>query len=370
MNNFSNIDELESFLASDSQDNQSTTLLQPPQEEGKAPTSEEPKKENTEKIRTLTTSEILSSMQIKVDLSKVNIVRTDNPLTSFQELERLFSKSSFDVIALKSGYRASFSAMNNQDMIRVRKISGTIKEQNVKLMRIIYDHMVSNSIGKISFPDWLRVTAEADYETLIYGIYCATFPNDVDYSVNCPNCKHKNTLKIGKDHLVQVIDDTLYNYVDTVINERKTVQELIRESELNNTTRIILPESKIIIDISLASIEDLINSLKNAEVNTGYEKEIFGYLKHFSAIMVPIVRTFIDGNPQWLEITSVQEKANVIANIPFSDRTYLETCITEKTNKNTVSYRLPDCKCGACGEPIKNINVDMTEVLFQNIAKG
>ena len=369
MNNFQNIEELSEFLESQNTVNESEE--NPSNAEGdkeEIPSPIPPVKE-TER-RPMTKMEAISQMNINIDLNKINIVRSDNPIVVHSEVESLFERSTFEVIALKSGYRASFSALNNQDMIRVRKISGSLREQNVKLMRIIFDHMVSSSMGKVSFNNWLQVTAEADYETLIYGIYCATFPREVDYTVTCPHCKAKNIRKISKNHLVQVIDKNVYQYVDTVINERKSVQELIRESELNNKTRVILPESKIVIDIALASIDDLISSLRNAESYGRFEKEIFGYLKHLSNIYVPVLGSFQKGEPSWLEVTGIEEQANVIANIPFSDRSFLEKAISEKTDKNTVSYCLPDQACASCNEMIKKVSIDMTEVLFQNIAKG
>jgi hypothetical protein len=330
--------------------------------------AEKVKVETPEDIRTRQMEALLSGLS--VDLTSVNIVKSSNPLGTFQEIETLYTRPSYDVIALQSGYRVAFKPLNNNDMIRVRKFGGTEREQNLKLFTFVFSMMVNSSLGKISFEDWLKVTSEADFETLIYGIYCATFPDEGDYNVTCPHCNKENKTKIGKEHLIQVKDvKATGSYINDLLNKNYAPNELVKHSVVNMTKRLITPKRKTIVELTTPTLADYLRSLQRAEQHRGIEPELFGYLKHISKIMIPHLQSFAEGKPSFIELETVEDKIRVIVEMPKEDKQALDKEINEKMNQYKVDYKLPGINCGGCGQAITNINVDLTDVLFQNIAR-
>ena len=324
--------------------------------------------EEAPRTKSAAVKEVLS--QIVFDINKINVVKSSNPLAAHQELEHLFSKPSYEVIALQSGYRCSMTAFNNEDMIRVRKFTGTELEQNMKLFGLVFNHLPHSSLGKIRLQEWLKLTAEADFETLIYGLYCATFPEESDYSVSCPHCRAENKAKIGKEHLLQVRDDRARGYVQQILDPNSDPKVLVRDAVVNQRSRIILPESKIIVDIVTPTLHDYLESLKNADRMKGFEREIFGYLKNIGTMLAPILQSFAEGRPEFIELEQLAEKAKVIAEISPADRRFLEKSIAEKSEQYKVEYKLPDFNCHSCAGTIENIVIDMTEILFQSMARA
>jgi hypothetical protein len=312
---------------------------------------------------------VLSNVQ--VDLSKIKIVKSTNPLGVFQELETLFLKPSYDVIALQSGYRAAFRSLNNDDMIKVRKFTGTEKEQNMKLFNFVYMHMVNGSLGKIRFDDWLKVTAENDFETLIYGIYCATFPNETDYDVSCPKCGKENKARISKELLIQAKDEAATGaYIQDILSKNYTPEELVKHSVVNMKDRVILPQTKIIADIGTPTLHDYLKSLQRAESFKGYEPEIFTYLKYVEELYIPHIHAFAQGDVEYIQLETIEDKLRAIVDIPSEDRKFLDKAIKDKMDKYKVEYKLPDTNCRHCGAEIKNIVVDMTETLFLSMVRA
>lgn len=311
---------------------------------------------------------ILANMSI--DVSNVKIVRASNPLGVQQELDNLFLKPSYEVIALQSGYRAALQPMNNIDMIRVRKFTGTEKEQNLKLFALVFNHIVNSGLGKIKFEEWLKITSEADFPTFVYGIYCATFPEKSEYNVTCPHCGKENTTAIGKEYLVQVNDQSTGPYITQILSQNYPPSELVKHSVVNMKERYVLPTSKVVLDVVTPTLSDYIKTLQRAENFKGIEREIFAYLNNIGDVFIPHLQAFSEGRAEFIQLETIEEKARVIADIPPSDKKALETFIKEKADKYRIDYKLPDFKCSGCDEEIKNIIVDMADVLFQSMARA
>lgn len=311
---------------------------------------------------------ILANMTI--DVGNVKIVRANNPLGIQQELDNLFLKPSYEVIALQSGYRAALQPMNNIDMIRVRKFTGTEKEQNLKLFALVFNHIVNSGLGKIKFEEWLKITSEADFPTFVYGIYCATFPEKSEYNVTCPHCGKDNATAIGKEYLVQVNDQSTGPYITDILSQNYSPSELVKHSVVNMKERHVLPSSKVVVDIVTPTLSDYIRTLQRTEAFKGIEREVFAYLNNIGDMFIPHLQAFSEGRAEFIQLETIEEKARVIADMPPEDKKALEGFIKEKADKYRVDYKLPDFNCGSCNEEIKNIVVDMADVLFQSMARA
>jgi hypothetical protein len=167
------------------------------------------------------------------DLKSIKIKRFDNPLDTFENIKELTLKPTFDVIALQSAYRLSFKSLNNDSIIKIRKVSGTAYETNRKMLLHIFNHIESMSIGKLTFDSWLKITSEKDFDTLVYGLYCATYPKEADYKINCPHCNKENTVKMSKESLIEVKDPKVFDVVRSIVDRKLSPSELIKHSSLN-----------------------------------------------------------------------------------------------------------------------------------------
>ena len=304
---------------------------------------------------------------LKIDVGNIRVVKSDNPLHVHNDINALFIRPTFEVIALQSGYRASFTSLNNNEIINARKINGTEYEQNLKLFKIIFDHISTTSIGKLKFEEFLKNTSENDFTTLVYGLYCATYPKESDYTVKCPKCKADNTAKVSKYSLIEVPNEETIKYVQSIISKNLPPEEALKYSILNIKEKFILEESKTLIEISTPSLYDTINSLSKPSKFRNIEAETFGYLKYITQIAIPNLAALSRGYLEFIEVDQDDQKLDVFIKLSSADKSQLEKMIADKINKYNVNYRLPDITCGSCATEIKKIDIDLLEMLFKNI---
>ena len=305
------------------------------------------------------------------DLANIRIRRSDNPLETFESIKELTLKPIYEVIALQSAYRIAFSSLNNDEMIKIRKVSGTSYETNRKILLHIYNKIDNMSIGKIDFSGWTKITSEQDFETLVYGLYCATYPKESDYRIQCPHCNEVNTVKMSKESLIEVKDPKVFEVVRSIIERKLTPQELIKESSLNYCNRTVLTDSRVIIDLINPTLHDMLETFNVLQNYKNYEPELFGFLKHIRNILIPNVQLFNKtGEIEYFSLENTDDKLNIIKNLSPEDMKELTKAIENKINEYKIEYKLKDTNCVKCSKLIKNISVDMADVLFRRLGEG
>lgn len=313
---------------------------------------------------------LLSS--INFDLSQVNIRKTENPIEVFEEIQkRNIYNATYEVIPLQSAYRVSFRGMNLNTRIAARKISGTNYEQTYKLLKMIYDHIESTNLGKITFDTWLKITAEDDVNTIIFGIYGATYPKESDYGIGCPHCSARNEIKISKEKLIQVFDQKSYKLVSDILTQNLPPVELVKRSCVNHVQRILLPDSKDLIDLGTPTLKDMLDALTKSNNNRSIEPELFGILKYINKFAMISHKALLEQKRiEYIEITSDDQQIQRLNNLTDADKKALEKAIEEKLKDFEVKYRVPDFKCIKCTKDVTDVDIGMSEVLFTKLAQG
>lgn len=308
---------------------------------------------------------------VNINVSEIKFKRSDDPIEVFEEIEkRSMFNATYEIVALQSAYRASFRAMNLNTRIAARKISGTNYEQTLKLLKLIYEHLDTTTLGKVSFESWLQITAEDDINTIIFGIYGATYPKESEYAIGCPHCGSRNDIKISKERLIQVIDPKAYQLVSEIIGRNLPPKELIKNSCVNHIKRIILPESKDIIDLCTPTLDSMLKSLNKSIGNKAIEPEIYGILKYIDKMAIISHKALEHGKVEYIEVSSEDQQISRINKLSDADKKVLEKNIEEKLKDYEVKYRIPDMKCSKCTKDIKEVEIAMTEVLFTKLAQA
>lgn len=272
------------------------------------------------------------------------------------------------VIALKSGYRADMMALTNNDKIQLRQINGSIGDQTTKLLRIIHSKIKDTSIGKLSYQKFLQVTAEEDFDTLMFGIFSATYPDATEYSMRCPHCQTELKMNINPRHLIEIIDrEKTSNYVKEVIEGYERGEEFIKNSLVNSTIRKLLPTSKAIVEVITPTLQRTLHNYNLSERSKIYSSEMITLIKSVSRILVPDIKLFEStGQVRYLPITDPAEMLGYIDSLSREDMIEIRKVISARLRANRVEYRLPTVNCPNqnCSKEIKNVAVDLTDLLF------
>lgn len=319
----------------------------------------------TENIKRVLSEAIIDPDNIQIDTSS-----SANPLLIHSQLsilEKVRPAPSFPVIALKSGYRADFGALNNNEKITVRNINGSILDQTTKLLRLVHSKVLNTSVGGLKFEDFLNITAEDDFDTLLYGIYYATFPTETEYSVTCPHCERENKVKLCPDHLIEVIDqERAGKYVNEVLNNYGRGREFLENSLVAKPNRIVLPESKIVVELITPTLRRMLDNLRLAETLKQYQGEIVTTTKYIGKMFIPNIEAMMHGNTSYFPMANTNEIVGIVNGLSGDDFQFLRKALSARYRQYRVEYRIPNFNCahGNCSKEIANIDMDLTRMIF------
>ena len=140
----------------------------------------------------------------KMNLQDDNKLRQiENAITDYNEQDEAFAKNWVNnrvnplmtgrvsrVPLTISNYMVEISALSHIELVSLNRSTANADFYRKKEIRFkaIYDHIVYNTIGNISFEEWCRNTKLPDINSLFFGLYDATFPGENTYSIICSNC--------------------------------------------------------------------------------------------------------------------------------------------------------------------------------------
>lgn len=318
--------------------------------------------------------ELLSAMSIDPNNLVLDSSSNSNPIIIQQQLSILESVKptpSFPVIALKSGYKATLSALNNNEKLYVKNINGSLLDQTTKLLQLIYSKVQESSVGKFSFEQFLDITAEEDYDTLLYAIYHATFPSDTEYTITCPHCQTENNIKLCPDHLIEVIDqERAGQYVNEVLNGYGRGKEFLKESLVNKPNRIVVPEAKMVFEIVTPTLRRLLNNIRLGDSLKQFQNEIVSMVKYVSTVFVPNIESAQTGSVSFFPVTAPNEIVSIINSLSSADISALRKAISARYRQYRVEYRIPNFNCAGvtCKKEIQKVSIDIIRLIFFAIA--
>jgi hypothetical protein len=311
-------------------------------------------------------SKILSEIDIlDIDLGSIQIVNDTNLLHRVDLINSVASdSSSYQVIALKSGYVAGMKALVNRDKEILQNSNLDVHETRKQLYRVVYSKMSHTNLGQISFEEFLNITAFDDIETLLFGIFAQTYPGDTEFNVTCGKCKAKSQVKIRPDSFIQTKNKKVFDYVKDVIGQKYKPQELLQYSLVHTTNRFILPVSKIVVDITTPNLVDQLEMLSKYSEKYKNLQTIFGYIIYIKNLYIPNLAALSQGKQVFNQISDFQEKFNLIANLKSEDTKVLKREIGKRESDHNINYAITKLTCPKCKEDMGDINIDMERLLF------
>ena len=337
-----------------------------------SPAPQKTKEPEEEKI---STRDLLSG--IKVDLSSIKIATgVPQSLLNANKQSVLDVQSTMQVVCCQSSYAAQISALRNQEIQNINNLNADLYTFKKTLYKVIWRHIEDSSVGKMDFDTWLRVTSFFDIETLLYGAYCMTFPKDNKYPITCPkgDCGHNFDIVVNNNSLIEARPDA-FEKINEVVSNISRATDLVANSKVHTTQRIMLEDSKIIVDIQIPSLydylEDILKRIKNDQEFAEENSNSISLAMFVKQALIPDIETYRNtGELQYLPITAKQDLIDLIANLPFSDGEVLDKEISSYTSEFLINYSIRGIKCPKCGFEFPSIPMDMERVLFIAIQRG
>jgi hypothetical protein len=305
-----------------------------------------------------------------VDLT--NIVIQDSIARSLSSIKSLKTKiPSFQVICCQSGYIAHMKSMTFSDLNGFRSSESDFYNDRLRHFKMLYDLIVTTSIGDIDFETFLKITSYFDIDTLAYGAYRATWPNDViQYKITCPECNHINAVKISLESLVSIKDNAVYENIEELIHSGDNIETLNERSLLSKTERRLLKVGKAIFEIKIPSLQDNLDILKIADSEI-FEKEedtmsVLSYTK--AVYLLNREETLKEKKPIYFSpVTKLEEKYQIIKDLHPDDGEELISACNKLYSQYRIVYQIPDVTCSNDSYIIPSVDINILGLLFRRL---
>lgn len=321
---------------------------------------EREKLEHAKKIR-LEEVETVNIKKFKTKKSKKN--NLDNIL------KRQPAVHSTNIVLPASGYTASIAGASTYELISLMQSSENALIDTETKWSVIHNKLTQTSLGKMNFNDFLRATSAVDYNIFIYGLLCATYPNDDKLPLNCANEKCGKTF----EHEYQVrgllraekMSDKLLNLVAKVVDGSHTAElakQVHEESSVNQVKTIKLPNSGYVLDIYVQSAHELLyNSIKGL-VDMDDPKY------NQASVLSTVVKTAYIPDPDepgtYFDYSEAAEITKIIYSLQDTDILVLSKQSELIMDNLSFDFGLMNVKCPHCGHYREEVPFDIESILF------
>ena len=315
---------------------------------------------------------------IHVDLNNIEIMQQPDLMTmSAIEDIILDDKTTMLVTCCQSSYTSEMSALKNQEIDNITNSDVDYYTYMKRLYQTINKHMENTSVGKMPYGEWLHNTSYFDIDTLLYGIYCQTFPYENKYSITCPECENTFDAIVNNNTLIEMRGEgDTYAKINEIVSGIHEAKDLVANSQVHKSKRVLLNESKIIVDIRIPSVYDYLEEVVSKSSDRELEdyQNALGLSLFIEKIFMPnILLLEQTKNLKYIDLDIEHNQGKMlttIANLSYYDSLQLTDEINNFIEKYRVTYSIRNITCPHCGRVMTTIPLDMQTVLFSVIRRA
>lgn len=247
---------------------------------------------------------------------------------------------------------------NNQD-----DIVGTQRSR----WSLLHSKVLNTSIGKMDFDTFLNNVAQMEYNIIVYGVLCATYPEVDKFPLTCPKCnqsfEHEYTVRslLRAEEITPKMMEAIQHTVDCshTVQDAKACHE---ESLLNIEETFKLPRSGYIFTIGVQTahdfIEDSMTTIEDID-------EKFAQ----SAILASAVKAVYIEDPDDGEYFMLDDQKDIIETIYSlldTDLLVLGQKIGKIVDGMSYNFGLMDITCTGrnCRRHTNTIPIELDDILF------
>lgn len=312
----------------------------------------------------------LENIEFTTDYSEMDLLAGAININNHKAVKR--------VVCAQSYYAASMTSLDNRELQRLNEDDVDLYTTNKKFYEMVYRHMTDISIGKISFEQFIRNTTTFDFPTLVYGIYCQTFPFKNKYNLRCTSdkCGKLVTLELDNNELVYVPgkEQETVERVKELLPGIKTIKDMKEHSLIHTTNRISVPNTEYIFDIRIPSIYNELEEVTkhaNKETINEFGESIFIIAPYIHVMYIPNIKILKEtGKLIYFKVTDRYEIMQALkSSITFDDLSILIKNIGDFITKYTINYKIQNIICPHCGHEIGDRTIDIQDFLFRTIER-
>lgn len=270
-----------------------------------------------------------------------------------------------------SGYTANIRGCTAYELMGLISNADNILLDSQTKWSLIHSKIESTSIGDMDFNEFLFNTAASDLNTFMYGLLCATYPDEDKIPLPCPKCEstHEHIYSprelLRPERMSQSLQNEFGRIIDASVS-RETAMAVHDTAPVTRVKSVKLPISGIVVEVQVQSAYDLINnSLTSFSETTPDEKKQY---QQASILATFIKRALVPDpeNPEEMyEFTNSLDIAKIVYELRERDILIITNIQRQMVGDLTIDYGFAKIKCPKCGNFRKYMAVDPEDLLFQ-----
>lgn len=311
-----------------------------------------------------------------IDITQKIQTVTEKDIPNFEmklvNSERLINDGNraVQVVCVQSGYKVNVVAMKNRELRSFGRIISNQDTYNyrISLYQSLFGNLRNFSIGKISFEDFINITTYPDAQTLMFGLYRATFPGVNSYRVSCDFCGQNFNAELPNGALIFVPPGTVTNKViQDIIYKDADPKTIMSEAYRYKKRRIFLGHRTKFIDIKIPSIHEFLQKAyfgKKENIIEDFQIDMYysGYIAQVGILDVETLQN--KREVSYLTSSRIEVIDKFLAELTADDKAAFDKEIDKFLNECTISYRIPRLKCPHCSQVISQKEINMENLFF------
>lgn len=296
------------------------------------------------------------------DLQKVRIDRATND-----------GERRVQIVAVQSGYHAMVRPMRSREL---RTFGRELRNSDTYSYRMgiassVYSKMCEFSCGPMTFDQFVNQTAYPDLQTLIFGLYHATFPTVNNFNISCTNPKCSNTFSvpIGNNTLVCIPPGSVtQEQIRRIVYNHEDPKQLIEASQRFKGIDIFISKGVKFFRVRTPSIAEFTerayrNKKQDVIDDNLADMAYSGYIRGVGKL--DIEKYNKTGVAEYYYDTRIESVDREIAMLDPDEKESFEAAILKYMNKYAVSYQIPRVKCPHCGKIMQQRELNMETLFFE-----
>ena len=307
----------------------------------------------------------VEDMSIKVAKAKRN--------TSNKSLKKLLEAKkapySAKVVLPISGYTAVMGPASAYELIDMYYATELKQKNDIALNKkwsIIYNKLLSTSIGKMSYDEFLHNTSFMDYECFIYGILAATYGlQDRVIPLNCnKTCNNVISIETNVKSLIRMerLSERMLELFTGAVDHSVGIDNA-KEYRLANSPFMQVKNYEVdgvIITVRIQSVYDHIHY--TAGQIEEYEND--PAKTELAILACNIEKVYIPDGDDYVEFETLEEKIEVLYSLDQQSINIVNLKISELLEGLTMDFGILNAKCNKCGTVTKFVPFNIESLLF------
>lgn len=269
-----------------------------------------------------------------------------------------------------SGYTATIRGCSAYELLGLINTTNDALIDTRSKWSLIHSKIESTSIGDMDFNEFLFNTAASDYENFIYGLLCATYPDEDTVSLKCPNCgkSHPHSYTVRSLIRAELMSDELKEQFAHIIDSSASLTTAVEahdNSPVKQVVGIKLPCSGMLVELHVQSAYDFINN----SVKSVVDDEDSNARWRDAVVMATLIRRILVDDPDDpevpFEITNTKDIAEIIFNLNTTDIRVIKKYGEKLISNMNIEYGFMKVHCDVCGEDYDSLSISPESLLFR-----